>query len=125
MDSVVHFEIPADDVSRAQKFYGGVFGWKMDSMPKMEYTFLITTKVDKEGTPTEPGAINGGMLKRQAPVKSPVITVNVDNIDATAKKVIKQGGKLVGKKSKVGDMGYAAYIKDSEGNIIGLWQDEH
>ena len=125
MDSVVHFEIPADDVSRAQKFYGSVFGWKMDSMPKMEYTFLITTKVDKEGTPTEPGAINGGMLKRQAPVKSPVITVNVDNIDATAKKVIKQGGKLVGKKSKVGDMGYAAYIKDSEGNIIGLWQDEH
>ncbi|VVB85161.1 Uncharacterised protein [uncultured archaeon] len=29
MEKVVHFEIPADDLERAQKFYRNVFGWKM------------------------------------------------------------------------------------------------
>jgi predicted enzyme related to lactoylglutathione lyase len=29
----------------------------------------------------------------------------------------------VGEKLAVGDMGYAAYFTDSEGNLIGLWQN--
>lgn len=123
MDKVVHFEIPADNVARAQKFYKTTFGWKMNSIPGMGYTLVSTVDSDEKGMPKTPGAINGGMLKRQAPVKVPVITLNVANIEKTVKKVIEQGGKLVGKKSKVGDMGYAAYIKDTEGNVIGLWQN--
>lgn len=124
MDSVVHFEIPADNPKRAQKFYNIVFGWKINSMPDMGYALLGTTEVDKNHMPTKPGAINGGMLKRQAPVKSVVITINVASIDDAAKKIVKQGGKVVRKKSKVGDMGYAAYFKDTEGNVIGLWQNK-
>ena len=124
MDSVVHFEIPADDVKRAQKFYSSVFGWKINSMPDMGYAILGTTEVDKNQMPTKPGAINGGMLKRQPPVKSVVITINVMSIDDAAKKIVKQAGKIIGKKSKVGDMGYSAYFKDTEGNVIGLWQNK-
>ncbi len=30
MFGVCHFEIPADDVERAQKFYGELFGWKIE-----------------------------------------------------------------------------------------------
>ena len=124
MDSVVHFEIPADNPKRAQKFYSTVFGWNINSMPDMGYALLGTTEVDKNQMPTKPGAINGGMLKRQAPVKSVVITINVASIDDAAKKIVKQGGKVVRKKSKVGDMGYAAYFKDTEGNVMGLWQNK-
>jgi len=124
MDSVVHFEIPADNPKRAQKFYSTVFGWKINSMPDMGYALLGTTEVEKNQMPTKPGAINGGMLKRQAPVKSVVITINVASIDDAAKKIVKQGGKVVRKKSKVGDMGYAAYFKDTEGNVMGLWQNK-
>jgi len=124
MDSVVHFEIPADNPKRAQKFYSTVFDWKINNMPDMGYALLGTTEVDKNQMPTKPGAINGGMLKRQAPVKSVVITINVASIDDAAKKIVKQGGKVVRKKSKVGDMGYAAYFKDTEGNVIGLWQNK-
>ncbi len=29
MDRVVHFEIPADDLERAKKFYGSIFGWEL------------------------------------------------------------------------------------------------
>ena len=123
MDKVVHFEIPADDVERAKKFYKKVFDWKMESFPDMEYTMIQTTAVDEKHMPTEPGAINGGMMKRQDPVKCPVITIDVQNIEETMKNVKKMGGELVRGKMQVGDMGYAAYFKDTEGNIIGLWQN--
>jgi predicted enzyme related to lactoylglutathione lyase len=63
------------------------------------------------------------MLERQDPVKSPVITINVKNIDQAAEAIEKNGGKLVRPKMAVGDMGYAAYFKDTEGNVIGLWQN--
>jgi len=100
MDSVVHFEIPADNPECAQKFYSAVFGWKINSMPNMAYALLATTEVGKNQMPIKPGAINGGMLKRQAPVESVVITINVASIDDAAKKIAKQGGRLSEKRCK-------------------------
>lgn len=122
MDKVVHFEIPADDLERAQKFYKSVFGWEMSQFPDMEYTIISTTPVDENGMPAEPGAINGGMLKRQRPVTAPVITIAVQDMESAMKSIKKMGGEVVRGKMQVGDMGYAAYFKDTEGNIIGLWQ---
>ncbi len=119
---VVHFEIPADNVKRAQAFYSKAFGWQMNSIPGMNYTMVGTTPSDQNGMPTEPGAINGGMAKRGAPLKAPVITIGVQSIDESLETVKKLGGKVVKKKEAVGDMGFAAYFKDTEGNVIGLWQ---
>ena len=72
--------------------------------------------------PKERGAINGGMMLKMKPVKAPTLTINVDNIDEAIKKVKANGGKLTRKKMKVGDMGMLAYVKDSEGNVTGIWQ---
>lgn len=119
---VVHFEIPADDIKRAQSFYKKAFGWRIDSVPGMGYAMVGTTPSDKNGMPTEPGSINGGMLTRQGPVKSPVITILVDDMDAALENLTELGGKVVRKKETVGDMGYAAYFKDTEGNVVGLWE---
>jgi predicted enzyme related to lactoylglutathione lyase len=124
MGKVVHFEIPADDVARAQKFYNTVFGWKMNSMPEMQYTLVGTVPTDEKGMPSEAGAINGGMLKRQEPVMNPVITIDVEDIDKALETIGKNGGKTVSKKQPVGEMGFAAYFKDSEGNTVGLWQNK-
>jgi predicted enzyme related to lactoylglutathione lyase len=123
MGKVVHFEIPADDLSRAKKFYGSVFGWKMNEVPQMEYVMLGTTESDENGMPRQPGAINGGMLKRQDPVRHPVVTIDVESIDDALAKVKKNGGQVVREKLPVGDMGFTAYFSDSEGNVIGLWQN--
>lgn len=123
MDKVVHFEIPTDDLTRAQRFYSKVFGWKMNPMPEMGYVIVGTTESDENGMPKETGAINGGMLKRKDPVRVPVITIGVRNIDVALVQVEKNGGKIVSTKMPVGDMGFAAYFKDSEGNVIGLWQN--
>jgi predicted enzyme related to lactoylglutathione lyase len=123
MDKVVHFEIPADNLARAEKFYSTVFGWKMNEMPEMDYVLVHTVESDETGMPKEPGAINGGMLKREEPVKSPVVTISVNSIDDAAKTIEKNGGKMIRPKMPVGDMGFAAYFKDTEGNVVGLWQN--
>lgn len=124
MDKVVHFEIPADDLERAKKFYKTIFGWKMDTVEGMEYILIETTPVDENHMPGEPGAINGGMMKRQRPLTSPIITINVQNIDDALTNVRKMGGEVVKGKMPVADMGNVAYFKDTEGNIIGLWQNK-
>jgi predicted enzyme related to lactoylglutathione lyase len=120
---VVHFEIPADDVERAKRFYKDAFGWNISAYPGMDYHMVGTGPSDERGMPKNMGVINGGMMKRQEPVKSTVVTIRVDDLDAATKKVEKLGGKVVRKKAPVGDMGFTAYFKDSEGNIVGLWQD--
>src|SRR5213083_3552648 len=120
---VVHFELPADNVERAKSFYKQAFGWDISQYPGMEYQMVSTTEVDqKTQQPTTPGAINGGMTKRNNEVKNTVITIDVPDIEATLKNVEKLCGKMVQKKQPVADMGFTAYFKDTEGNIVGLWQ---
>jgi predicted enzyme related to lactoylglutathione lyase len=119
---VVHFEIPTDDLERAQEFYREAFGWQMNPMPEMHYTMVGTTPTGQDGMPSEPGSINGGMLPRHAPVTAPVITIDVDDIHEALAKIEVLGGKVTTGRQPVGNMGFTAYFTDPEGNLIGLWQ---
>lgn len=127
MDKVQHFEVPVDDIARAKKFYTGVFGWgAMDfPMPGMQYVGLHTGPVDEKNMWKEPGFINGGMFQRNPkfPLKGPTIAITVDDIDASIKKVKAAGGEVMMEKMQIADMGLYAYIKDTEGNVIGIWQN--
>jgi len=121
-DQVGHFEIPADDPERARKFYSTTFGWTMTPVPEMDYTMVHTGPVDAQGMPTTPGYIGGGIGKRAAPLEHPVLTIVVADLEAAMKKVEKNGGKIVRGKQSVGtNMGFTAYFKDSEGNVVGLY----
>jgi hypothetical protein len=124
MDKVVHFEIPAEDVSRAKEFYGSIFGWDLQDydMGGGSYTILQTVPVDERQMPTEPGAINGGMMQRSETTPGPVITIQVDAIDEALKKIEAGGGGVVTPRTEVPNMGWFAYFKDSEGNTMGLWE---
>jgi predicted enzyme related to lactoylglutathione lyase len=120
---VVHFEIPFDDGDRARAFYADAFGWQIQHVPDLDYTTVSTGPVTEEGFPAEPGYINGGMFDRaDAPATRPVVTLEVDDADAVLEKIEQNGGKTVAAKFAVGDMGFAAYFEDSEGNVLGLWQ---
>lgn len=120
---VVHFELPADDVARAGEFYRNAFGWTITPVPDMDYTMVGTAPSDETGMPTEPGAINGGMMSRQDPVTAPVVTIQVDDIEAALQQIEGLGGKTIRGKVAVGPMGFSAYFTDTEGNVVGLWQD--
>lgn len=122
MDKVVHFEVPADNMTRAQKFYQTVFDWGINAMPDMDYTIVMTVETDEKLGPKESGAINGGLFKREDSKKYPVITISVASIDQAAKKITANGGKMVQDRLPVGDMGFTSYFTDSEGNLMGLWE---
>ncbi len=125
MKPVVHFEIPVDERERAKKFYSSVFEWSLEEMPFQDdvYTFAITTPVDENYMNKEKGAINGGMFKRDNDLNNPVITIGVPSIDEYVKKIEAAGGKVIVPKGEVPDMGYYAYFKDTEGNVMGIWEN--
>jgi predicted enzyme related to lactoylglutathione lyase len=126
MGKVVHFEIPADDVDRAKNFYGSIFGWDLQTMQMGsggDYTTVITTPVDEQTRmPTEPGAINGGLMQRDESTPAPVITIEVEAIDQALAQIAESGGTTVTARTPIPGMGAFAYFKDSEGNVVGLWE---
>jgi predicted enzyme related to lactoylglutathione lyase len=122
MFNVVHFEIPADNVQRAQKFYGELFGWKIEKLTApmpMEY-WLITTGAEKG----EMGELGGGMMQRQAPQQQITIYIDVPSVDAYVDKVQKLGGRVCYPKMAVPGMGYFAVCLDPENNGFGIWEND-
>ena len=118
---VVHFEIPFDDGARARSFYREAFGWQVMDVPGMSYTLATTGPTGEQGA-TEPGFINGGMLRRQNPNDTPIMVIEVDDIDVALATIESLGGQTLLGRQQVGEMGWAAYFKDVEGNSMGLWQ---
>lgn len=122
MAKVVHFEIPFDDKARAMKFYSAAFDWQLQDMPEMNYVMAMTTPVTDQMMPTEPGAINGGLFQRPKEAPHPALYVGVDSIDAALDKVKAAGGKVVTPNTPIPGMGAYARVSDTEGNVIGLFQ---
>ena len=125
MDKVVHFEITYEDQERAKDFYRTVFEWDLNDVPMgggMNYTTATTVPIDEQMMPTEPGAINGGVTTKGAETPAPVVTIQVDSIDDTLKKIEAEGGSVVTPRTPIQDMGAFAYFKDSEGNTMGLFE---
>ena len=120
---VLHFEIPVDDSDRANTFYGDVFGWQLMPMPEMGYTMVSTGPTSMETGPSEPGFINGGMFKRDEASRATNVVIGVASIDDALKQVEAAGGKTVTERFPVGDMGFTAYFNDTEGNLVGLWEN--
>lgn len=125
MDNVVHFEIPADDQDRAQAFYETVFGWRIikSPIPNWDYRTINTVETDERGMPKTPGAINGGLMKRGESAQQPVIVINVANLDEAVKKAVNAGARVVMEARPVGELGTYARVTDTEGNVIGIWQN--
>jgi predicted enzyme related to lactoylglutathione lyase len=126
MDKVVHFEIPMDDEARAKAFYGEVFAWQLDDVDMgggATYTTATTTPVDEQTRlPTEPGGINGGMMGRSADIPGPVLTIEVASIDETLTAIEANGGGTIQARTPIPGMGAFAYFRDTEGNVLGLWE---
>lgn len=59
--TIVHFEIPADDVERAKKFYQQLFGWEIQA-PQFEYRFNRRKASDAERFASLMGQTQGRIL---------------------------------------------------------------
>jgi len=116
MPRICHFELPADDVPRAIAFYEKVLGWKFTKWDGPVDYWLITT-----GEDPVPG-INGGLMLRQAG-EGVTNVADVQDLDATVKAAVEQGASVVMEKHEIPGVGFLAYIKDTEGNVLGLMQE--
>ena len=125
--TVVHFEIPADDVGRAAKFYRELFGWDISrwegASGGMEYWMVRTVPANAQGQPTQPG-VNGGLMPRMFPGQAPVNYISVGNVDEFVRKAERLGAKVLMSKTPVPAMGWFAQLKDTEGNIFAIWQSD-
>jgi predicted enzyme related to lactoylglutathione lyase len=118
-NAVVHFEIPADDVARATKFYEKTFGWTIKAfpMPPGEEYYSVVTRT--KGAP----GIDGGLLKRKMPGQPFTNYINVPSIDEVNRAVEANGGRIMVPKHEIGpNMGWISLFMDPENNMIGLHQ---
>ena len=122
MPTVQHFDIPIDDLDRAQKFYKDVFGWDMKKVinpanPQAELWMCETEDVNGNK------GLTGGLMKRKY---LPAVTnyIAVLSIDECVSKIEQSGGKVTVPKTEIQNMGFFAMFQDSENNLFGLYEEQ-
>jgi len=113
---IVHFEMAAADKKRAKDFYSTVFDWTFEIYPEMDYTMIYTGK-DKPG-------IDGGFADADEVEQKVVLTIDVEDIDQAIKAVEANGGTIALPKTVIPRVGYLAYFIDTEGNMVGMMQED-
>ena len=109
------------------KSFTAFFDWQMQDWPMADgSTYVGARTVETDETtyqPKEPGAINGGIVLREQYLKTPAFAINVPSVDEYIEKVKEAGGNVVKAKELIEGMGFYAYVSDTEGNLLGLWED--
>ncbi len=120
--TLIHFEIPANDVEKLKQFYEEVFGWKIvQASGPIEYWVIQTVPVDSNGMLLRPG-VNGGMYKKQVPESKSINYFAVESISDFLAKIEKMGGRITQSKQEVPEIGWIAAAEDPEGNLFALIQ---
>jgi predicted enzyme related to lactoylglutathione lyase len=119
-NNVLHFDIPADDLARARRFYERVFGWHIRPWGPPDF-FMIRT-----GEDPDPG-IHGSLSRRPADERAPgrngfVCTISVSDLAATEKAIVENGGAIQGHHAEIPGVGRLFYFDDTEGNTVGCMQ---
>ena len=122
---VIHFEINADKPDRAAEFYKKVFNWEIKKWETSNDTQSASVHQDywmvMTGDRKKPG-IDGGLMKRMDKNAKTVNTIDVENLDASIDAVKQSGGKMIGEKLNIPNVGWMCYCKDTEDNIFGMIQ---
>ena len=114
MSKIVHFEVPAEDTSRARQFWGSLFGVQFQSYEgPVEYHMFQN---DDQQT-------GGAVMPQQQGEKGLITYFSVDDIDSARQKIQDLGGKAEDK-APVPGMGWFARAEDTEGNSFSLWQSD-
>ncbi len=118
MPKIIHFEINADDPLRAKNFYEDVFNWKIKKWEgPVEYWNIDAGNDDEEG-------IGGGLQKREQPEDHIFNYISVSSVDKYSKKIEESGGSLDSPKITVPTVGYFYMFKDTEGNKLGIMEED-
>jgi uncharacterized protein len=113
-----HFAIHADDLDRARKFYGSVFGWTFEGFGGGAITEFCQIK---DGAGNRLAPLGAMQLRKFNSAPHPVLgfecSIAVDDLDAVVRAVEAHGGKIVMPKAAIGGVGWIVKFLDSEGNL--------
>lgn len=122
----VHFEIQAADPQRAVTFYSTVFGWTSEDWSEFAGSpyFSLSTGTGQ--------GIDGAVMKRPGgpnpdvggPVAGAVLTIGVEDFDATAARILAGGGTEALPKYALAGMAWQGYFHDTENNVFGIHQPD-
>ncbi|HRQ24095.1 MAG TPA: VOC family protein [Anaerolineales bacterium] len=110
--NVVHVEIPAANVESAAKFYQTLFGWKIVSVPEMNYTMWEAGDGSGGGFPP---------VSDENPAGQVLVYIDSDDIEADLKKVEELGGKVLHPKAEIPETGWFGVFQDPTGNVLALY----
>lgn len=120
VNEIVHFELDAEDINRAVKFYSSVFDWKIERWEgPMEY-WMITMGKDASG-------IGGAIMKReerQSHKNRTINTISVDSVDESIQKIRQNGGKVLSSKMPIPGIGFHAECLDTENNVFSILEQD-
>jgi len=114
------FEIPVTDTARAKKFYETILDVPMESTDMMGMEMVMFPYADDAN-----GKVSGALVKSEYHTPSAegaLIYLNANpNIQDVQDRVEAAGGKVVMPRMLISeDVGYMAFIMDTEGNRVGL-----
>jgi predicted enzyme related to lactoylglutathione lyase len=110
------FEIFVSDLERARRFYELTLGV---TLTPSDYA-----RVPGAVFPGDGGSVRGGLIqdpKRQPGPGGSLVYLNATGkLDACLERVAPAGGNVVVPKTDIGEPGFIAVVRDTEGNLIGL-----
>jgi predicted enzyme related to lactoylglutathione lyase len=110
---ICHIEWASTDLKRTQVFYGGLFGWTFEAWGDSYVLFKC------------PDGFGGGFAKQKEvrAGRSPLVYVQVDEIEPYLKKAKELGGGVADPKTQIDpSVGWYTHLTDPDGNIVGLFQ---
>ncbi len=116
-------DLQTTDINGAKKFYSGLFGWDLKDTPIPQggsYTMFFHSGKSLCGA----GEMQPDVKKSGAPAFW-TSYVNVDDVDAMAKKVEKAGGKIMMPPMDVMEEGRMFVFSDPTGAALGCWQPKN
>jgi predicted enzyme related to lactoylglutathione lyase len=123
----IHFELQADNLERAMKFYADVFDWKFEDYSQLLNSPYFGVITGEEGTP----GINGGIQLRPAArpglemgTNAATLTMGVEDYDLFEQKILMAGGQVALPKMALTGMAWQGYYLDTEGNVFGIHQPD-
>lgn len=115
-NTIVWYDLPVKNLGRAKKFYEAIFETELQIMENGKNTMAMF--------PFAPDS--AGIALVEGPNAKPSDSAGViyfnggDDLALPLGRVISAGGSVVLDKTDMGDHGFMAQFKDTEGNIVAL-----
>lgn len=125
---VTWFSLPADNLETAAEFYKRAFGWRVEPLtkepdPAFDYNVVVSSESDPNYTPSQPGRVNGCIVKRSTGISTPVVLIEVPDLDQAAKDIVAAGGTIVSGKIPMRSLNAEfILVKDPEGNMLEVFR---